>query len=147
MIEPMLYFWKLYVSGRDHGISDQVDNSCLSINKPTIKRLITDFTRMNLGFESPWEELSHNGSTDHETTSAGLSAGQSAGWLEAKQKLDFVKNEITCHASVISQAFNQLPEFRHFDSDTKRNMSESVLLEFMILRAAAAHCSYFKGTA
>lgn len=37
MIEPMLFFWKLYVDGNDHGISNQVEKSCLSINKPTIK--------------------------------------------------------------------------------------------------------------
>ena len=37
MIEPMLFFWKLYVDGNDHGISNQVEQSCLRINKPTIK--------------------------------------------------------------------------------------------------------------
>lgn len=37
MIEPMLFFWKLYVDGNGQGISNQVEKSCLNINKPTIK--------------------------------------------------------------------------------------------------------------
>ena len=81
---------------------------------------------MNLGFDSPWEKNSQSG-------------------LEANQKLDFVKNEIMCHSAIISQAFNLLPDLKHFDNNTKSIISDSVLNEFMILRAAAAHCRYFKG--
>lgn len=84
---------------------------------------------MNLGFESPWQENidDQNG-------------------LEANQKLDFVKNEIMCHSAIISQAFKLLPDLKHFDKQTKTIISDSVLNEFMILRAAAAHCRYFKGS-
>ena len=43
MIEPMLFFWKLYVDGNSNqanfnqGVSNQAEKSCLNINKPTIK--------------------------------------------------------------------------------------------------------------
>ena len=82
---------------------------------------------MNLGFESPWLQNSESG-------------------LEANKKLDFVKNEIMCHSAIISQAFKLLPDLKHFDEDTKSIIADSVLNEFMILRAAAAHCRYFKGS-
>ena len=53
-----------------------------------IQRLISDFSKMNLGFESPWKK------------NDGISAG-----LEANEKLDFVKNEILCrgfHAMILN---------------------------------------------
>ena len=50
MIEPMLFFWKLYVDGSDHGISNQVDKSCLSINKPTIKVNLGTVTLLSFVF-------------------------------------------------------------------------------------------------
>ena len=83
---------------------------------------------MNLGFESPWQKNN------------GVPAQ-----LEANEKLDFVKNEILCHSAIISQAFKLLPDLKHFDNEIKTIISDSILNEFMILRAAAAHCRYFKG--
>ena len=53
MIEPMLFFWKLYVDGNDHEISNQVEKSCLSINKPIIKvnhRISLNQKSMDLNF-------------------------------------------------------------------------------------------------
>ena len=50
-----------------------------------------------------------------------------------------------CHSAIISQAFKLLPDLKHFDNETKTIISDSILNEFMILRAAAAHCRYFKG--
>ena len=83
---------------------------------------------MNLGFESPWQQ------------NDGVPAQ-----LEVNEKLDFVKNEILCHSAIISQAFKLLPDLKHFDNEIKTIISDSILNEFMILRAAAAHCRYFKG--
>ena len=50
-----------------------------------------------------------------------------------------------CHNAIISQGFKLLPDLKHFDNEIKTVISDSVLNEFMILRAAAAHCRYFKG--
>ena len=58
----------------------------------------------------------------------------------------YIKPLSMCHNAIISQGFKLLPDLKHFDNEIKTIISDSVLNEFMILRAAAAHCRYFKGT-